>query len=1061
MRSIIKYFIEHPTVVNLCMILIVLLGGMQLIQTQRTNFPKQRVRFVQVTVPYPGASPSEVESGVVVKVEENLEGIQGIDRVTSTASESNARVMVELTEDSDPNEVLAEVKNAIDQINTFPDQTEPPIVEKVEIKDLALSIGITGEVPLSTKKDYADQIENDLLVNPEISDIIVSGLPQEEIEIRVRENDLQRYQLSFSEVAAAVRSANLETFGGEIKTAKQNITVKADSKGYYAKELQNTLIRADPTGNVILLKDVADVRDQFTDAADGRYLHGEPIVTLTVNALTDEDIIVNAEIVRAYLEQFNASHQTVQLTVLEDGTVQVRDRIASMLNNGIIGVALVLIVLALFLDRYLAFWVALKIPVAIIGMFILSPIQDMTINIVSLFGFILVLGILVDDGVVIGENIYQWAKEKGVPPYRAALEGTMEMLGPVLISLTTTAVAFSLFMFLPTQSGEFFGEMAFVVIAVLVLAMIESFFFLPSHLAHSKGLRADHTPSRIERWFDGIMQWLKNKVYLPVFDSLSVRNRWTALLTVAIFIGVFIGVMGLAASGVVGFTFFPNLDDDAVFTEITLKPGTPVEVTAEKLELLEEAVWKANEEFSAGREDGEQVIRFVEQITGPQPNEGKLRITFLGGEQRGISSFDLSNRMRELSPPIPEAESLVFGIGATAAAFGKPISFSLKSRNLDELRLAKDEFKQQIQQRDDVKDITDSDQLGVQELILRPTREAELLGLSLGQIMAQVRSAFFGVEVQSLQRGEDEVKIWVRYPLSGREREEQLLDMRIGDGRGNSYFLRDIVEIKEQVSALSISHLEGQREIRLEANVANIEVSAPVVIAELETEALPKILAKYPSVSYSVEGQNRNSFKLAAAMSVVGPIILLFIFGLIVLSFNSFSQAIIVFSLFPFALIGVILGHLIQGESLNFFSLVGTIALIGVFVNNSLVFISSLNQSLQEGMPWSEALRDTAAKRFRPIVLTTITTVAGLAPLLASNSIGAQFLKGPAIAIAYGLSFGLFNVLLLLPALLHLSNGARVGVYNLRHKEKGSPESVEPAVRQLQYQIKDDSKKYV
>lgn len=1055
MRSLIKYFIQHPTIVNLCLVLLVVLGFLQLLQTQTTNFPKQRVRFISVTVPYPGASPSEVETGIIVKIEENLEGIQGIDRVSSSASESRGNVQVELTEDSDPNTVLAEVKNAVDQINTFPDRAEPPIVEKVEVKDLAMAIGITGDVPLAVKKDYADQIENDLLANPEISDIIISGLPEEEIEIRIRENDLQQYQLTFSQVAAAIRSANLETFGGEIKTEKQNITVKADNKGYYAKELQNIIIKADPQGNIIQLRDIADVRDQFADDANGRYLGGNPVVTMTVNALSDEDILVNAEIVRGYLTEFNTTHQDIQLTILEDGTVQVRDRINSMVQNGLVGVTLVLLVLALFLDRFLAFWVALKIPVAIIGMFLLVPIQDMTINVVSLFGFILVLGILVDDGVVIGENIYQWAKEKGVSPAKAALEGTMEMVTPVLISLTTTAVAFSLFLFLPTQTGEFFGEMAFVVIAVLVIAMIESFFFLPAHLAHSKGLKADHTPSRIERWFDQLLQWLKNKLYLPVFNGFVIRNRWMSGLTLLIFVAIFVGVMGLAASGIVGFTFFPNLDDDAVFIELTMKPGTPVEVTGQKLEAIEKAVWKTNEEFSEGRKDSAQVVRFVEQITGPQPNEGKLKVTFLGGEQRGISSFDLSNRMRELSPPMPEAESLVFGIGATTAAFGKPISFSLKSRNLEELRSAKNELKQLLNQRSDVKDMSDSDQLGVREIILRPTREAELLGLSLSQIMGQVRAAFFGEEVQSLQRGEDEVKIWVRYPRDGRERQDQLLDMRVGDGRGNSYLLRDIVRVDERISALSINHLEGQREIRLEANVSSIDVSAPAVIAEIEAAYLPQILAGYPSVSYSVEGQNRQSFKLANAMTFVGPVILLFIFALIVLSFNSFSQAVIVFSLFPFALVGVILGHLIQGESLNFFSLVGTIALIGVFVNNSLVFISSLNQSLQAGARWIDALRDTAARRFRPILLTTVTTVAGLAPLLASNSIGAQFLKGPAIAIAYGLSFGLFNVLLLLPALLHLFNGARVGVHNLTHKEKAAPEAVEPAVRQLQYQIQD------
>ncbi len=1053
MRSVIKYFILHPTIVNLCLFLLIGLGLLQFSRTQVTNFPKQKIRFISVLVPYPGASPTEVESGITVKIEENLEGIQGIDRVTSTSSENLASLRVELTEQTNANVVLAEVKNAVDRINNFPERADSPIVEKIEPKDLALAMGLVGNVPMAVKKDYADMIEDDLLAMPGISDIDISGLPEEEIEIQIRENDLQKFGLSFSQVANAVRSANIDNYGGEIKTANQNITVKADNKGYYAKEIQNLIIKADPLGNTVRLNQVADVIDRFADNADGRYLHGEPIVAITVNTLSSEDILNNAEVALAYLEKFNEEHDNIQLKILEDGTVQVKDRIASMGKNGIIGIALVLLVLALFLDRYLAFWVALKIPIAILGMFIFVPIQDMTINVVSLFGFILVLGILVDDGVVIGENIYQWAKEKGAPPLKAALEGTMEMVVPVLISLTTTAVAFSLFFFLPTQGGEFFGEMGFVVVAVLIVAMIESFFFLPSHLAHSKGLKPGHKPSWIERQFEAFLRFIRDKVYLPVFNLMVAGNRWIAPLTIIGFVALLVGALSL--TGRVGFTFFPNLDDDAVFVELNMKPGTPVEITQSKLDVLEEAVWEVNEEYSTGREDGEQVIRFVEQITGPQPNEGKLKITFLGGEQRGISSFELSNRMRALSPPIPEAESLVFGIGATAAVFGKPISFALISRNLDELRKAKNDLKARLLERTDIKDISDSDQLGVQESVIQLKPEAELLGLSLDQVMGQIRSGFFGQEVQSLQRGEDEVKIWVRFPREGRSSTDQLLNMRIRDSGGNSYLLSDLVTIENQIGALTVNHLEGRREIRLEANVATQDVSAPVVIGEIEADYLPEILATYPSVTYSVEGQNRDSFKMTNAIVTVGPIILLFIFALIVLNFNSFSQAIIVFSLFPFALIGVIMGHWIQGEALNIFSFVGTIALIGIFVNNSLVFISTLNQRLVDGDNWKTALRETAATRFRPILLTTVTTVAGLGPLILSNSIGAQFLKGPAIAIAYGLAFGLFNVLILLPALLHLFNGIRLQSFNLFHKEKRTPEQVEPAIRSMQHQIID------
>jgi multidrug efflux pump subunit AcrB len=411
--------------------------------------------------------------------------------------------------------------------------------------------------------------------------------------------------------------------------------------------------------------------------------------------------------------------------------------------------------------------------------------------------------------------------------------------------------------------------------------------------------------------------------------------------------------------------------------------------------------------------------------------------------------------MRELSPDIPEAESLIFGIGASTAVFGKPISFALISRDLEELRQAKDALKDRLRERKDIKDISDTDQVGVKQLILSLKPQATALGLSIGQIMNQVRAGFFGLEVQSLQRGEDEVKVWVRYPRTDRQNTRQLGDMMITDARGNSYQLSNLVDIEDRIGSLAIHHLNGQREVRVEANVATIDVSAPTVISEIEEAYMPAILEQYPGVSFSVEGQNRASFKMLGAIQVIGPVILLFIFGLIVLNFNSFSQAFLVFSLFPFAIIGVVLGHWIQGMALNIFSFVGTIALIGIFVNNSLVFISTLNQRLQENSSWKDALFQTAESRFRPIILTTITTVAGLAPLIASSSIGAQFLKGPAIAIAYGLSFGLFNVLVLLPALLHLFNGWRVFSARLFKQKDISPERVEPAVKSLKYKIQD------
>ncbi|MBV6647901.1 MAG: efflux RND transporter permease subunit, partial [Cyclobacteriaceae bacterium] len=1053
---LIKFFIQYPTLVNLFVFLLVGIGLMQLTQIRSTNFPSQKIRFIDIAVPYPGASPSEVEEAIAIKIEENLEGVVGIDRVTSVSKENLATVEVELLEEADPNRLLVEVKNAVDRINNFPDGVEPPSIEKRDPMDITMSFGLVGDMPLQSIKDYGEEIRDDLLSAPGISRVYIEGIPDEEIEVSIRENDLRAYNLSIDQVMMAVRQANLETFGGSIETGTENISIKADSKGYYAKDLKNIVVRADRNGNTIYLKDVAEVVDQFKDQAAGRFFGGEQMIVVNVYTLTTEDILENANFAKTYIDEFNESHSGPTLKILEDGTVNLRNRLKTMIDNGIIGIILVLIVLALFLDRYLATWVALKIPVAIIGMFVVADLYGMTVNVVSLFGFILVLGILVDDGVVIGENIYQHAKEKGKNPLKAALDGAVEMVTPVIISLSTTAVAFSLFLFLPTQAGDFFGEMAFVVIAVLFVALLESFFVLPVHLAHSKGLRKDVKLSKLERGFSTFIAFLRDKVYMPFFQNFVVGKAWMKSITLVGFVVLLFASISLVRVGLVNFTFFPNLDDDAVFIEMELPPGTPTEVVRERLGQIEAGAWKVNERYRQERADGKDVIKFVEQLTGPLDNQGRLKVTFLEGEVRGISSFQLSNEIREASPAIPEATRLIYGLGATSAAFGMPISIAMIGEDIDELRLAKNKLKASMSSRIDIKDVSDNDMQGIQELKVKLKPQAELMGLNLASVMNQIRAGFFGMEAQSLQRGDDEIEIWVRYPKEGRSSVEQLQEMRITDATGNYYLLKDIAFIGRDRGTLSINHVDGQRQIKVEANVAHKNVSAPKVIADIEATVIPDILEQHPSVNYAVEGQNRTSFKMIQTISVVGPLVMLFILALIIVNCNSFSQGFIVFSLFPFALIGVITGHWIHGIPLSIFSLVGTIALIGVFVNNALVFISTLNDLLKEGKGFVESISETARSRFRPILLTTVTTVAGLGPLIASSSLGAQFLKGPAIAIAYGLGFGILNVLVLFPLYLIIINKVRRLWYSLfKRHTLITAEQVEPAVRKLKFIIND------
>ncbi|MCL3780433.1 efflux RND transporter permease subunit [Prolixibacteraceae bacterium JC049] len=1049
MKKLIRFFTLQPTLVNLAMLILMGVGIMQLLNTQKTNFPKGGVRFIDVSVAYPGASPEEVEEGVTVKIEDNLEGIYGIDRVTSQSMDNRAAIQVELIEGADANAMLVEVKNAIDKINNFPAKVEQPSVEKRDLENLTMSFAIESEnSSLFEIKDIAKKIENDFVAHEGLSRVVIEGIPDEEIEISVRENDLRRFNISLAQISKAIAASNIETFGGTIENELSTINIKADSRGYYSKELQNIKVAATKDGHNVYLKDVATIKDQFKDDATGRYMNRKPVVTMTVNTLNDEDVLENAEFVKEYIANYNKTHEGVHLKILEDGTVILKERIDTMTSNGIVGIFLVLIVLALFLDRYLALWVAVGIPISLLGMFILVPIKDMTINAVSLFGFILVLGILVDDAVVVGENIYKHRKEKGKTPIRAAVDGTMEMVTPVIISLLTTATAFALFFFLPEKIGEFFGEMAFVVIAVLVIALIETFIILPGHIAHARGMKEDVKLYRIERWSVKFMEWLRDKTFMPMFNRAVLKNRTSRVVTISIFAAVLAGCSTLVGSGRLSFTFFPNIDDDAFFVELEMPPGTPKEETKSKLFDIEDAVWKVNKQYSDKRTDGKEIVRFVEVITGPFDNQGKLKITFLPGNERGINSFELSRSIANASPKIPEARRLIFGLGATSSLFGLPVAFALKSENLEELRLARDELVAGMRQNKSVSDVSDTDKSGILEYRISLRPNAEAVGLTLGDVMRQVRSGFFGIEAQSLQRGDEEVEVWVRYPKMDRQSKAQLLDMRISTPSGDQIPLRELANIDDEIGTLSIDHIDGIREVRVEANVANKNVSAPKAIMDIEENIIPTILEKYPSVSYSIEGQARQSSNLMNTILVVGPLTLFFIFALIVFNCNSFSQAITIFSLFPFTLIGVIIGHYIHGMALNIFSLIGTIALIGVFVNNALVFTSTLNEQLAEGADFKTILKETAFSRFRPIILTSITTIAGLAPLISSGSLSALFLKGPAIAVAYGLLFGIFNVLFLMPTFLITLNKLRYKWHKFfNRKSNKTAIDLEPAVR--------------
>ncbi|MBK7942237.1 MAG: efflux RND transporter permease subunit [Flavobacteriales bacterium] len=1042
MRGLTAYFIKYPVAVNTVMVLIFVFGYFGLKGTRSSLFPETESRVLQVQVIYPGASPEEVEEGVVLRIEDDVKGVTGVERISSVSQENGGIITVEVIKGHDVDAVLQDVKNAVERIPTLPDGMEPIRTFKLENIRPAVTFALSGEgVDLKALKTIARRVEQDLRAVEGISKVELSGFPEEEIEVAFREADLRANNLSFAQAAAAVRGANIDVTGGKIKTSDEELLIRVRDKRQDAEGLRNTVVRAGADGRVLRLKDVADVRDIWADDPARNYVNGVPSAVVTVSSTVSEDILLIAETTLKYMEDFNQRGGPVKTTLISDATTVLKQRIAMLVENGIQGFFLVLICLALFLNWRLAFWVAVGIPVAFAGMFIIAP-SFITINVMSLFGMILVVGILVDDGIVITESIYQ-EFERGLPPVQAAFVGLNKVLPAVISSVLTTVAAFSTFFFIEGRLGDFAPALAFVTIATLLFSLIEAAFTLPAHIAHSKGLSKEK--NRFEKYMDGVMSNMRDKRYGSFFDRF-MRHR---MLTAGIAFFLLAITIGSVGAGIIKTTFFPVIERDDVGVDVEMVTGTRENVVFAELQRIEALVWDLNKELSAGREDSLDVILKVQSILGPRAEQGKLNIILLDGEQRGFRAEELTNRLRERVGNVPGVQNLTFGL---ATPFGKPVSVSLRSNDLTELNAAKAELRGELQKLPMLRDVVDTDRPGNREVVLKLKDKAQLLGLTLQEVVGQVRQGFFGLETQRVQRGEDEVKIWVRYAEGARASLRDLEDMRVRTSDGRQFPLSEVVTYHIERGIRGINHLDGKREVRVEADLASSKQSATDAQTLVASDIMTPLLAKYPGLSYSFEGQGEQSRKVGTSALRVLPITLIIMFAMIVITLRSFWQMITVLLCIPLGFIGIAWGHWIHGVQISLFSFFGMIALIGVMVNDSLVLLSRFNDNMKLRMPFQQALRDAALSRLRPILLTSLTTVAGLLPITLNKSFQAQFLIPMAITVAYGLAIATFVTLIVLPLLISALNDARRVLGWAWNAENPSAESVEPAVKELPYE---------
>ncbi len=1052
MRKAVKFFVKYGIMPNIVIAMTIIVGFFSLWQTKKTFFPERESRFLSISVAYLGASPEEMEEGVTQLIEEAIRNLEGVEEINSTSSENRASISVKVLENYDREEVYTELKNAIDQISSFPAGAERPVIYKQRNTQTVMWLGLVGDenTNLYDLKRYAEDIEDELLASGEVSQVSVMGFPNLEISIEVSEETLNKYGLTFDQVTAAVRGNNRDVSGGSIKTSSEEILIRSRGKKTEAEKIANIIVRTNADGSKLLLKDVATVEEKFADVPSYSTLNGQEAVYIRVDKLITEDLEEIADFGKEYVKKFNEEHPHLTLEVNFSFMDMLQQRLDMLVSNGIIGLLLVLVVLGLFLSLRLSAWVAWGIPSSFLGLFILGMFIGFTINMISLFGMILVVGILVDDGIVIAENIFSHF-EKGKSPMDAAIDGTLEVLPAVTTSVTTTMVAFAPLLYL--ESFSFLRDLAVVVIFSLGFSLIEAFFVLPAHLASEHVLRVKSKNSKIRSAINRFIDFMRYKIYGNML-KVTLRNKY---ITAAVVLALFPLTFGLLGGGFIKATFFPQIPFFSVSVDIAFKPGTREQVVEEYVKKFEDYVWEVNEEMKAASGDTLNPIKtsfagIGYSRLGNGSHVGQVQLFYR--EDGNVSDVEIIKRLREKIGEIPEAEKLSIG---NSNQFGKPVSVKIMSKDPEALEGATAFLKNELQQMEELKEVNDDNNIGNRELQMELTPQAYFVGFSQGEIAKQIRQGFFGEEVQRFQKGKDEIRVWVRYPKSDRISLGQLENIKLKQGESEYYF-KDLVDYSIERGIADIQHYQTNRTVTVDAELTDPYAELPPILARINNDIVPRMLEQFPTVKTESGGQAKESNKAMVELVTFFGGAFLIIIILIMITFRSFYQAMLVITMIPIGWIGSAWGHGIEsfrallfnaehpGFPISLLSAWGMIALSGVIINDAVVFLDKYNRNLKEGMNVNEAAYDAGVSRFRPIILTSLTTVLGLYPLILEKSFQAQFLIPMAISVAYGVLIGTFIILLFFPVLIVIYNDIRVWAKWLWTGKKPTREEVERVI---------------
>ncbi len=1060
MKKIIETFVRFPFYANLIIIFLIIVGGLSMWSMKKSFFPERESKILTVSVFYPGASPIEMEEGVTSRIEEAIRTIPGIYEINSVSSENSSRVTIEILPRYDIDEALIEIKNAVDGISSFPTAAERPIVSKTRSRSPAMQLLVTGDVGLLTLKEYAQQIEEELLASGEVSQISISGYPPLEISVEANEEDLLRYHITFSELQNAISQNNRDISGGQLRSMEEEMLIRLRSRSADPNKIGNIIVRANADGSVIRIRDVALVKKKFSDTPNKTIEKGKLLISMTISKLITEDLEKIDKYVHKYVKDFNASNPSVELIIQRSYLDILGQRLDLLYNNGGQGLIMVILVLGIMLSTRLSLWVAWGIPSAFLAMFIVANLMGVTINLMSLFGMILVIGILVDDGIVIGENIFQHF-EKGKGPMRAAVDGTLEVVPAVITSVATTVVAFMPLIFI-TGRMEMMYEMAVIVILSLSFSLFEAFFVLPAHLGNKHVLNRKVLQAKskgIKKYTEGFFTWLRDYAYDRVL-RLIIEWRY---VVIAIPVAMMLITAGLIGGQLIKTTFFPRMEFDSFSINLAFTPGSGERQTMEYLQRFDSIVWVVNEEMMEEYNDTvpiieNSIIQIGSAFQGSErgSHAGMINISPRNSEQTGISSYEIIKNIRKKIGSVPEAKK--FTIGSSSMRFGKPVSIGLLSRNIEELEKSRNFLFAKLQEMPQLKDVVNSNALGKQEILLKLKPKAYMLGFTEASIANQVRQAFYGGQAQRLQEGRDELRVWVRYPAEGRERLGQMEKMKIQTPQG-VYPLTELVDYEIKRGPVNIQRFNGKREMRVDADLTDPDASVTEITNQIKNEIIPELKINYPGITVEFMGQQKESKRNMADLLILFPMAFLAIIFILMINFKSFEQPFIILIMIPIAILGAIWGHGIHGKPLSILSLWGIVALSGVIVNDAVVFLEKFNLLIVEGKKVKTAIIEAGKSRLRPIILTTLTTSLGLFPLILEKSFQAQFLIPMAISLVYGVAFGTLFILLFFPALIMVLNDVRRTVRQLWTGKKIEPEHVEIAWLNAQRKFQDEIKK--